>query len=73
MNSNNNANYSIDAINDLININDDINYLMNINNDITLFMQVDDLKNRLGLDAQAQKVDWGTLGVLGSESLTKLK
>ena len=36
-------------------------------------LQVDDLKNRLGLDAQAQKVDWGTLGVLGTESLAKLK
>ena len=34
---------------------------------------MDDLKNRLGLDAQSQKVDWGTLGVLGSESLAKLK
>ena len=36
-------------------------------------LKVDDLKNRLGLDAQAQKVDWGTLGVLGKESLAKLK
>jgi hypothetical protein len=35
--------------------------------------KVDDLKNRLGLDAQSQKVDWGTLGVLGSESIAKLK
>lgn len=34
---------------------------------------MDDLKNRLGLDAQSQKVDWGTLGVLGSESIAKLK
>jgi hypothetical protein len=38
-----------------------------------LYREVDDLKNRLGIDAKSQKVDWGTLGVLGSESLAKLK
>eukprot|EP00596_Hydrurales_sp_CCMP1899_P004013 CAMPEP_0119044008 /NCGR_PEP_ID=MMETSP1177-20130426/27858_1 /TAXON_ID=2985 /ORGANISM="Ochromonas sp, Strain CCMP1899" /LENGTH=442 /DNA_ID=CAMNT_0007013349 /DNA_START=469 /DNA_END=1797 /DNA_ORIENTATION=+ len=38
-----------------------------------LYREVDDLKTRLGIDAEAQKVDWGTLGVLGSESIAKLK